>query len=215
MLRRHIRSIYDGHCRRFAIRCAIRFLHSWPPAIRPMKAVFPRSGPHRPHCFSRRLAVLLIRLRARRLSPAPSNTIEVVAANPVVKQIVEWDEYTARLEAIEFVMILRPRRRLLAVDSLHRGRTWSSRAICCSSSIRVPYEAIVKQAEAAVRQAKAQEVEAKSALVRTRAQRKVAESQYVLEQQSYRRAESGTCQQQCDYAGRFRYSCGGFGKSEG
>jgi RND family efflux transporter MFP subunit len=121
--------------------------------------------------------------------PAPSNTIEVIAANPVVKQIVEWDEYTARFEAIEFVNI---RARVGGyLQSIHftEGDLVQQGDLLFVIDPR-PFEAIVKQAEAAVRQAKAQEVEAKSALVRTQSQRRVAESQHVLDQQSYRRAES-------------------------
>ena len=136
--------------------------------------------------------------------PAPSNTIEVVAANPVVKQIVEWDEYTGRLEAIEFVKI---RARVGGyLQSIHftEGDMVQQGDLLFVIDPR-PYEAIVKQAEAAVRQAKAQEVEAKSALVRSMPQKKVAESQFVLEQQSYRRAESLVATQ-CDCAGRLRHS---------
>jgi RND family efflux transporter MFP subunit len=121
--------------------------------------------------------------------PAPSNTIEVIAANPVVKQIVEWDDYTARLEPIEFVMI---RARVGGyLQSIHftEGDIVRQGDLLFVIDPR-PYEATVKQAEAAVREAKAQEAGAKSALARTHAQKKVTQSQVTLEQQSYRRAES-------------------------
>jgi RND family efflux transporter MFP subunit len=120
--------------------------------------------------------------------PPPADTIEVIAANPIVKQIVEWDEYTGRLEAIDFVSI---RARVGGyLQSIHftEGDVVQQGDLLFIIDPR-PYEATVKQAEAAVRQAKAQEVESKSAVVRMHAQRREAQSQLVLEQQSYRRAE--------------------------
>jgi RND family efflux transporter MFP subunit len=120
--------------------------------------------------------------------PPPPSTIEVIAANPVVKQIVEWDEYTGRLEAIEFVSI---RARVGGyLQSIHftEGDIVKQGDLLFVIDPR-PYEAAVRRAEATVGQAKAQEVESKAGLARMQAQRREADAQLALEQQSYRRAE--------------------------
>ncbi len=140
---------------------------------------------------SKLVGILCVFLGCQKASPPPPlpNVIEVITANPIVKQIVEWDDYTARLEPIEFVAV---RARVGGfLQSIHftEGDIVQQGDLLCVIDPR-PYEAIVKQAEAAVRQAKAQEVEAKSAVARMHAQRREAESQLVLDQQSYRRAES-------------------------
>jgi multidrug efflux system membrane fusion protein len=120
--------------------------------------------------------------------PPPADTIEVIAANPIVKQIVEWDEYTGQFEAIDFVSI---RARVGGyLQSIHftEGDFVKKGDLLFVIDPR-PYEATVKQAEAAVGQAKAQEVESKAGLARAHAQRRDADAQLALEQQSYRRAE--------------------------
>ena len=179
MLRGHSRSIYDRSGRRFAIRYVMRFLHSSPPAVRPMDALSLRYGRHILIAVVGVLQCCSFGCERAAPLPAQSNTIEVVAANPAVKQIVEWDDYTARLEAIEFVMI---RARVGGyLQSIHftEGDLVQQGDLLFVIDPR-PYEAIVNQGEAAVRQAKAQEVEAKSTLARMHSQKKVAQSQFLF-----------------------------------
>ncbi len=182
-------AIYDGMVHVLGDEPILRDDHRKLPAARPM------DGMLKQHCRRALIASIgilgchILGCDRAATTPPSADRIEVVAANPVVKQIVEWDDYTARLEAIEFVMV---RARVGGyLQSIHftEGDLVQQGDRLFVIDPR-PYEAIVKQAEAAVRQAKAQEVEAKSALARTQAQRKEAESQLVFEQQSYRRAES-------------------------
>jgi RND family efflux transporter MFP subunit len=119
---------------------------------------------------------------------ATSDTIEVVTAIPISKQIVEWDEYTGRLEPIEFVEVRARVGGYLQAYYFKEGDIVKQGDLLFVIDPR-PYQAKVKESEAAVTQARAREVEARSALASTIADRKAAESQVELEVRRFRRAE--------------------------
>ena len=120
--------------------------------------------------------------------PVPPTTVDVKVAVPVVKRIVEWDEYTARLEPIEFVEV---RARVGGyLQSIHftEGQIVKKGDLLCVIDPR-PYAAEVHRSEAALKEAQAREVEAKSMLAQAEAEKKEAVARQVLEQRKMKRAE--------------------------
>jgi RND family efflux transporter MFP subunit len=120
--------------------------------------------------------------------PAAPPTIEVVIATPITKRIVEWDEYTGRLEAIEFVEIRARVGGFLQEVHFTEGQIVKKGDLLCVIDAR-PFAAAVRRAEAALREAQANESRAKTEVVRTAAEKEEAEARLVLEEQRFHRAE--------------------------
>ena len=137
------------------------------------------------------LATLLLTLAVgcqKPAPPAPPTTVEVIVAKPIVKRIVEWDEYTGRLEPINFVEI---RARVSGyLQELHfdEGEIVKKGELLCVIDER-PFASAVRRAEAALQAAKASLGEAESQLVQSEAAKKEVEASLQLEEQRYRRAE--------------------------
>jgi len=126
--------------------------------------------------------------RTGQAPPAPT-TIDVKVAVPVTKRIVEWDEYTARLEPIEFVEV---RARVGGyLQSIHftEGQIAKKGDLLCVIDPR-PFAAEVKRAEALMREARAAEKQSESALAQAEAEKKEAAARLTLEQRRMQRAEA-------------------------
>jgi multidrug efflux pump subunit AcrA (membrane-fusion protein) len=121
--------------------------------------------------------------------PPASRTIDVKVAVPLTKRIVEWDEYTGRLESIEFVEV---RARVGGyLQSIHfvEGQIAKKGDLLCVIDPR-PFAAEVKRTEALLREAHAKETQAKSSLTQAEAEKKEVAASLTLEQRRMQRAES-------------------------
>ena len=87
----------------------------------------------------------------------PAPVAHVVVARPLAQRIVEWDEYTGRLEPIEFVEVRARVGGYLKDDSLRRRATRPARATCSAVIDRRPVRSPRSgEAEAAVRRGQRQ-----------------------------------------------------------
>lgn len=121
--------------------------------------------------------------------PPASRVIDVKVAVPLTKRIVEWDEYTGRLDPIEFVEV---RARVGGyLQSIHfvEGHIAKKGDLLCIIDPR-PFAAEVKRAEALLREAHAKETQAKAALTQAEAEKKEVAARQTLEQRRMQRAES-------------------------
>lgn len=125
---------------------------------------------------------------AKPAAAPPPPVVEVVVAKPIKKQIVEWDEYTARLEPIEYVEVRARVGGYLKEIHFIEGQIVQKGDLLCVIDEK-PYQSAVRRAEAALQQAKAAQGEAESELTRTIAAKGEVQAQYDLEEQRYRRAE--------------------------
>ncbi|MBX9656762.1 efflux RND transporter periplasmic adaptor subunit [bacterium] len=119
---------------------------------------------------------------------APPSTIDVKVAVPITHRIVEWDEYTARLEPIEFVEVRARVGGFLQSIHFKEGQIVKKGDLLCVIDPR-PYTAELHRSEAALAEAQARETEAKSMLAQAEADKKEAVAQEVLEQKRMKRAE--------------------------
>lgn len=120
-------------------------------------------------------------------APAPP-PMDVTVATPITKHVVEWDEYTGRLDAIDFVEI---RARVGGyLQSIHftEGQVVKKGDLLFVIDPR-PFVAEVKRAEAALEEAKSHEAELKASFGEAVAGKTEAEANLTLEQRNYRRAE--------------------------
>ena len=69
--------------------------------------------------------------------PPPSQAVNVIAAKPLKRQIVDWDDFVGHFEAVDSVDV-RPRVSGYLQSIGFRDGRWSIRASCCSSSIPGP-----------------------------------------------------------------------------
>lgn len=121
-------------------------------------------------------------------APPKPTTVDVVVAQPITKRIVEWDEYTGRLEPIEFVEIRARVGGFLQEIHFEEGQIVKKGDLLCVIDEK-PFASAVRRAEAAVQEARARKVEAESELLRSEAAKKEVEASYKLEEQRYHRAE--------------------------
>ncbi len=115
--------------------------------------------------------------------PPPTVTV----AQPVKKQIVEWDAYTGRMEAIEFVEI---RARVSGyLQSLHfdEGQVVNAGDLLFVIDPR-PFQAELNGAEAALTQAESQLEQARARLEEARAQQQQTDAQLQLADARLKRA---------------------------
>lgn len=120
--------------------------------------------------------------------PTPPAEVEVVVATPVTKQIVEWDEYTGRIEPIEFVEVRSRVGGYLREIHFVEGQIVQKGDLLCVIDEK-PFKSAVRKAEAALQQAVAAKGEAESDLVRAIAAKAEVAAQYQLEKQRFGRAE--------------------------
>ncbi len=114
---------------------------------------------------------------------------EVVVGTVVRRPIVEWDEYVARLEAVESVEV---RARVSGyLKSLHfeEGQLVKQGALLCIVDPR-PFEADLGRAAADVAEAKAQVSQSRSLLVQAEAENRAAQAQLDLSRKQLERAQS-------------------------
>ena len=137
------------------------------------------------------LLLLISSVGCRRSAEAekPEPTIRVKAAVPVTKRIVEWDDYTARLEPVESVEV---RARVGGyLQSIHfvEGQIVKRDDLLCVIDRR-PFEADVKRAQADLAEARAREVESTSRLAQVEAQKREADARLVLSRRRMQRART-------------------------
>nr|WP_199193196.1 efflux RND transporter periplasmic adaptor subunit [Blastopirellula marina] len=117
--------------------------------------------------------------------PAPTMTI----AQPIRKEIVEWDAYTGRLEPVEFVEV---RARVSGyLQSIHfeEGQMVQQGDLLFIIDPR-PFEATLDEAKAQLRQAQSQLSQAKAQMAEALAQQKQAKAQLQLAEVRVQRART-------------------------
>ncbi|WP_166824488.1 efflux RND transporter periplasmic adaptor subunit [Thalassoroseus pseudoceratinae] len=107
--------------------------------------------------------------------PAPTMTI----ANPVVKQIVEWDAYTGRLEATDFVEVRARVSGYLKTIHFDEGQIVNEGDLLFVIDPR-PYQAELNGAKAALRQAESQLQQAKAQMEEARAKKQQSDAALTL-----------------------------------
>ncbi|MEM8681425.1 MAG: efflux RND transporter periplasmic adaptor subunit [Planctomycetota bacterium] len=115
------------------------------------------------------------------------NVVEVPVARPLVMPIVEWDEYTGRLDAIEFVEV---RARVSGyLESTHFDEGQDVRRGDLLAVIdRRPFEAALSAARAKLQEARARLAESQSLLRQAEAENSDAEAQLALAEKRLVRA---------------------------
>ena len=113
--------------------------------------------------------------------------VPIITCKPVVKPIVEWDEYVARFEAVEAAEV-RPR-----VSGLLQSANFIEGQIVKKDQVLfeidpLPYQAEADRAAAAVNEAKSQADQARAAVAETTAGILVAKSDFDLAKKQYDRA---------------------------
>ncbi len=129
----------------------------------------------------------MIRRQPAAAPPAAPPTAEVVVAQPITKRIVEWDEYTGRLEPTEFVEVRARVGGYLQEIHFVEGQIVRQGDLLCVIDPR-PYASAVRREEAAVRETRAQLGQAESELARSQAEKKEADARLALESQRFHRA---------------------------
>jgi RND family efflux transporter MFP subunit len=150
------------------------------------------SNPYQWHCrfapFT--LWVVLIGISGcakREITPQPA-TVEVFAAKPLKKPIVEWDEYIGRLEPVEFVEV---RARVSGyLDKIHfeEGQIVKQGELLCVIDPK-PFAAEVARAKADLEEARAKVRESTAALAQAQAELKQSESRRDLARLRFERAQ--------------------------
>lgn len=126
---------------------------------------------------------------AKQTPPPPEPPpIDVVVATPITKQIVEWDEYTGRLEPIESVEVRARVGGYLQDIYFDEGDIVRKGDLLCIIDQR-PFAAVVRRAEADLAEARSRELQAAAELARAEAQQKEAQARVVLEKQRFHRVE--------------------------
>lgn len=117
------------------------------------------------------------------------STPTVTVANPVTKQIVEWDAYTGRLEAIDFVEV---RARVGGyIKSIHyqEGQIVQEGDLLFVIDPR-PFQAELDSAKAALSEAESKLLQAKAQLAEAKAQKEQSDAQLQLADVRVQRARS-------------------------
>lgn len=121
-------------------------------------------------------------------SAQDQQAVQVTAVRPLKMMLVEWDEYTGRLDAIDFVEV---RSRVSGyLESLHfdEGQMVSRGDLLAIIDPR-PFEAEVTAAKASETEATAQVAEAQARQSQSQAEKANADAQLGLAQQRFRRVE--------------------------
>ncbi|GAB5444227.1 MAG: efflux RND transporter periplasmic adaptor subunit [Fuerstiella sp.] len=121
--------------------------------------------------------------------PAPeAGPLELPVAQPVVMQIVEWDEYTGRLDAIDDVEVRARVSGYLASTHFEEGQMVQKGDLLAIIDPR-PFEAELNAAQAQRQQSEARLKESESLLRQAQAELTDAEAQQQLADRRYRRVE--------------------------
>jgi RND family efflux transporter MFP subunit len=124
---------------------------------------------------------------ASQSSPPPAP--QVVVGTPLVKPIVEWDEYVGRLDAVEFVEVRARVGGYLRSIHFDEGQLVKEDDLLFVIDPR-PFEAEVRSATADIAEAKARVAESTAQLTRAEAQKKASLALLELEQARLRRTKS-------------------------
>tara|TARA_R110002095_G_scaffold95794_4_gene83704 strand:+ start:1768 stop:3213 length:1446 start_codon:yes stop_codon:yes gene_type:complete len=135
------------------------------------------------------VCVCLFGCNQQNTAPAEKNLPTVTVAKPVTKQIVEWDAYTGRLEAIDFVEIRARVSGYLKSTHFDEGQIVNKNDLLFIIDPR-PYQAELNGARAAQGQANSQLVQAKAQLEEAKAQYQQSEAQLELSTAQLKRARS-------------------------
>lgn len=133
--------------------------------------------------------VCLFGCNQQNATPAQKSLPTVTVAKPVTKQIVEWDAYTGRLEAIDFVEIRARVSGYLKSTHFDEGQIVNKGDLLFIIDPR-PYEAELNGARATLSQANSQVVQAKAQLEEAKAQYQQSQAQLVLSTAQLKRARS-------------------------
>lgn len=119
-------------------------------------------------------------------APPPPPPPEVTTAYPFMKQVVEWDPYTGRLDAVEFVEVRARVSGYLQEISFEEGHPVEKDQTLFVIDQR-PFKAALKQANAQLTESKAQLEEAKAAKVQAEAEQRRSQAQLELAQSTLNR----------------------------
>ncbi|WP_145314168.1 efflux RND transporter periplasmic adaptor subunit [Gimesia fumaroli] len=122
-------------------------------------------------------------------APAQQALPTVTVAKPVTKQIVEWDAYTGRLEAVDFVEIRARVSGYLQSTHFDEGQIVDKGDLLFIIDPR-PYQAELNGAQATLSQSKSQLVLANAKLEEAKAQHQQSEAQLGLSTAQLKRARS-------------------------
>lgn len=114
---------------------------------------------------------------------------QVVVGKPLKKTIVEWDQYTGRLEAVDFVSVRSRVSGYLATAPFEEGQIVQAGDLLMTIDPR-PYEADVKRAEADLAETTARVGQAQAEIVQAEANQRSARARLELADKQLRRIES-------------------------
>lgn len=135
------------------------------------------------------LPLLLFGCSEAKSNQSQQNAPTVTVAKPVTKQIVEWDAYTGRLEAIDFVEVRARVSGYLQSTHFDEGQIVEKGDLLFIIDPR-PYKAEFNGARAALSQSESQLVLAKARLEEANAQHQQSEAQLTLSTAQLKRARS-------------------------
>lgn len=145
------------------------------------------------HVFSPRAGLLLSLLAVigcqEPQAAAPPQTLTVRVAHPLQKDIVEWNEFTGRLEAVNFVEVRSRVSGYLTQADFKEGQKVKENDILMVVDRR-PFEAELKQAKAALKEAEARVVQANAQLTQVTAEKATATARLNLAKSEYERIDT-------------------------
>lgn len=137
------------------------------------------------------LACLSLVLGCSRLGgqPGPPPEVQVVVATPIKKQIVEWDEYVGRLEAVDFVEVRARASGYLQSIHFEEGQIVRKGDLLCVIDPR-PFEAELNRARAQLEEAGAAVAQSTAQLAQAEAEHSRTEATLGYARQRYARSEA-------------------------
>lgn len=125
---------------------------------------------------------------AEQKSDGDKPAINVTACKPIVKQIVEWDEYVARFEAVESAEV-RPRVSGLILQTKFIEGQIVKQGDSLFQIDPDPFQAEVTRAEANIDEAVSKELQAQAAVIEAEAAISVAKAAFQLSKKQFDRAQ--------------------------
>lgn len=116
-------------------------------------------------------------------------TPEVVVGKPIKKKLVEWDEYTGRLEAVDFVEVRSRVSGYLVQASFNEGQIVQQGDLLLVIDPR-PYQAAVKRSEADFAEAKANVEKLRAELLQAQARQRASQARLELADKQLKRVET-------------------------
>lgn len=120
-------------------------------------------------------------------APPPTPTVRV--AHPVRKEIVEWNEFTGRLEAVSYVEVRSRVSGYLTEADFKEGQPVDEDDVLMVVDKR-PYKAQLNQAKAALKEAEARVTQANAQLAQASAEKETATAQANLARSEFERIEA-------------------------